>query len=418
MEKICVLGLGYIGLPTASLLATKGFKVHGVDTNPKVVDAINNSNPHIHEPGLTTLVKSAVQSGNFLASLQPVHADIFIITVPSLITKKYLPDITHIKEAIHAIAPYLAPGCLIIIETTVPVGTTKKIAGWISALRRDLIIPSVTSYVPPIAKEKQICLAHCPERVSPGRILEELVANDRIIGGMDQFSGEKAQRFYKKFVNGDLPLTDAHTAELTKLAENSFRDVNIAFANELSLICHKLGINVWELVKLANSHPRVSILDPGPGVGGHCIAKDPWFIMHSAPDDCKIIHTAREVNNSMPDYIVNQIKKQAARFKNPVIACLGLSYKPNTGDLRESPAVKIVQQLVKETVGKILIIEPYVDKLPEALANLDSIQLVNLKEGLEQANLVVLLVNHDAFKNIDKTVLKKKVVVDTRGMWL
>ncbi len=417
MELVCILGLGYIGLPTASLLATKGFKVHGVDIDPKVVAAVNNGYPHIYEPGLDTLVKLAVQSGNLAASLEPVHANTFIITVPSLIDKENLPDITHIQKAIHAITPYLTPGCLIIIETTVPVGTTEKIACWISTLRHDLTIPSVTTNVPTAAEEKQVFLAHCPERVSPGRILEELVNNNRVIGGINQLSGQKAQMFYKKLVNGNLFLTNARTAELTKLAENSFRDVNIAFANELSLICHELGVNVWELVRLANGHPRVNILDPGPGVGGHCIAKDPWFIIDSAPGCSKIIHSAREINNSIPNHIVNQIKNKAGRFKNPVIACLGLSYKYNTDDLRESPAIKIVQQLIKEPVGKILIIEPHIDTLPEKLTNSDKVRLVNLKEGLEQANLIVLLVNHDVFKNIKKTTLKEKTVIDTRGMW-
>ncbi len=418
MEKVCILGLGYIGLPTASLLAAKGFSVHGVDKNPKVVDAVNKSYPHIHEPGLSNLLESAVHSGNLMASLEPVHADIFIITVPSLITDEHLPDIAHIKEAIHAIAPYLTPGCLIIIETTVPVGTTEKIAGWLSQLRNDLIIPSMTSTVPKAGKEKQVFLAHCPERVSPGRTLIELVENSRVIGGIDQLSGQKAHMFYKRFVCGELFITNARTAELTKLAENSFRDVNIAFANELSLICANLGINVWELVKLANSHPRVSILDPGPGVGGHCLPKDSWFIKHAAPELSKIIHTARKINDCIPNEIIVQIKCKAACFQEPVIACLGLTYKSNTDDLRESPAIKIVKQLLDEKVGKILIIEPHINALPKTLAKHDRIKLVDLQEGLTQANLVVLLVAHDTFKNIGKNILKEKVVVDTRGMWL
>jgi UDP-N-acetyl-D-mannosaminuronic acid dehydrogenase len=418
MKKVCILGLGYIGLPTAGLLAAKGFSVHGVDKDPKVVDAVNKSYPHIHEPGLSNLLKLAVQSGNLVASLEPVHADIFIITVPSLITKEHLPDITHIKEAIHAIASYLTPGCLVIIETTVPVGTTEKIAGLLSQLRRDLIIPSITSTISRIDKEKQIFLAHCPERVSPGRTLIELVENSRVIGGIDQLSGQKAYLFYKHFVCGELFITNARTAELTKLTENSFRDVNIAFANELSLICANLGINVWELLKLANSHPRVSILDPGPGVGGHCLPKDSWFIKHAAPELARIIHTAREINDCMPNQIIVQIKSKAACFQEPVIACLGLTYKSNTDDLRESPALKIVKQLLDEKVGEILIIEPHIEALPNTLANHDGVKLVDLQEGLAQANLVVLLVAHDTFKNIEENILKKKVVVDTRGMWL
>lgn len=418
MEKVCILGLGYIGLPTASLLAAKGFSVHGVDTNPEVVDAINKSYPHIHEPGLSDLLKSAVHSGNLVASLEPVRADIYIITVPSLITEEHLPDITHIKEAIHAIASYLTPGCLIIIETTVPVGTTEKIAGWLSQLRSDLIIPSTTSTAPRSINDKQILLAHCPERVSPGRTLVELVENSRVIGGIDLLSGQKARKFYKRFVCGELYMTNARTAELTKLTENTFRDVNIAFANELALICDNLGINVWELVTLANSHPRVSILAPGPGVGGHCLPKDSWFIKHAAPQLSKLIHTAREINDRMPNRIVGQIKSKAACFQEPVIACLGLTYKSNIDDLRESPAVKIIQQLLNEKIGTILIIEPYIDELPKTLANHDKVKLVDLQEGLAQANLVVLLVAHDTFKNIEESILNKKVVVDTRGMWL
>lgn len=420
MEKICVLGLGYIGLPLACLLAHNGYNVHGVDNNVRIVETINNGYPHIQEPELDIFVQTAIQNGNLVVALQPVPADIFIIAVPSSITENHLPDIKHIQEAIQAIAQHLIPGNLIILETTVPVGTTEKIAGWINELRRDLIIfqPPAPAAALPIAAEKQIFLAHCPERVLPGQILKELVENDRIIGGINQLSGEKARTFYQKFVNGDLLLTNARTAELAKLAENSFRDVNIALANELSYICDKFGINVWELIKLANKHPRVNIHQPGPGVGGHCITKDPWFIIDAAPHGSKIIRTAREVNNNTPNYVVAKIKEKAACYKDPVIACLGLTYKANTGDLRESPALKIVQQLVQETVGQILVIEPYLEMLPECLTNLSNVQLVNLKEALPKADLIILLVNHNAFKNIDHELLKKKAVIDTRGMWL
>ncbi|WP_027364769.1 UDP-N-acetyl-D-mannosamine dehydrogenase [Desulfotruncus alcoholivorax] len=415
MEKICVIGLGYIGLPMAGLLANTGFYVHGVDNNVKVVETINSGHPHIQEPGLDILVKAAIQNGNLAAALQPVPADVYIIAVPSLITANHLPDLKHIQEAVHAIADHLAPGNLITLETTVPVGTTEKIAGWISELRRDLIIFQPPT---PAAAEKQIFLAHCPERVLPGQILKELVENDRIIGGINQLSGKKAQIFYQKFVGGSLLLTDARTAELTKLAENCFRDVNIALANELSYLCDKFGVSVWELIKLANHHPRVNIHQPGPGVGGQCITKDPWFIIDAAPDESIIIRTAREVNNNRPNYVAARIKETAAGFKDPVIACLGLGYKADTGDLRESPALKIVQQLVRDNAGKILVVEPHLESLPECLAHLHSVQLVNLKEGLQQADLIILLVNHNAFKNIDHELLKKKAVIDTRGMFL
>ncbi|SFG89272.1 UDP-N-acetyl-D-mannosaminuronic acid dehydrogenase [Desulfotomaculum arcticum] len=419
MEKICVIGLGYIGLPLAGLLANNGFNVHGVDNNVKIVATINNGGPHIQESGLDILVKTAIQNGHLVAALQPVPADVFIIAVPSLITEKHLPDLKHIQEAIHSIAPHLTPGNLIILETTVPVGTTEKIAGWISELRRDLYLSQLPAPAAPLpgATEKQIFLAHCPERVLPGQILKELMENDRIIGGINQLSGEKARAFYQKFVSGGLLLTDARTAELTKLAENSFRDVNIALANELSYICDKFGINVWELIKLANRHPRVNIHQPGPGVGGHCITKDPWFIIDAAPDESKIIRAAREINDNRTNYVAARVKEKAACFKNPVIACLGLSYKANTGDLRESPALRIVQQLIQETVGQFLIVEPHLKTLPECLTQLNSVQLVNLQEALPQADLVILLVNHNAFQNIDHKLLKNKVVIDTRGTW-
>lgn len=417
MERICVLGLGYIGLPMASLLAAKGFKVHGVDVNLKVVETINQGYSHINEPGLNDLVRSAVQSRNLVASSRPEPADIFIIAVPSLIMKDHLPDTSHIKAVTYAIAPHLTPGNVIILESTIPVGTTEKVAGWINKLRPDLVIPSLKTHVPTIIDEAQIFLAHCPERVLPGHIFQELVANDRIIGGMDEPSALKVQMFYKKFVRGGISLTDVRTAELTKLVENSFRDVNIAFANELSRICEKIGVNVWEVVELANRHPRVSILQPGPGVGGHCITRDPWFIVNSAPDEARLICTARMINDNIPDYIVNRIKELAARFKHPVITCLGLSYKADSGELRESPAVKIVQQLGKSNTGQILAVEPHIKTLPDELIKCSNIKLVDLTTGMEQADLVVLLVSHRAFMNIDLEMYGKKAALDTRGMW-
>lgn len=418
MEKICVLGLGYIGLPAAGLLAAKGFKVHGVDVDAKVVETINRGNSHINEPELDDLVRSAVQNGNLVASFEPVPADIFIVAVPTPIKKDRLPDISYIKAAACAIAPHLAPGNLVILESTCPVGTTEKMAGWLRELRPDLNIPPLKSCISPVINDKsQIFIAHCPERVLPGRILKELVENDRIIGGIDHSSAEKAKKFYQTFIKGAVFLTCSRTAELTKLAENSFRDVNIAFANELSIICNKLNINVWELIELANRHPRVNILQPGPGVGGHCIAVDPWFIVDSAPGEAKLIYTARKVNDSMPGYVVDKIKEKAARFEYPVITCLGLTYKANVRDFRESPAIKIIERLAKENAGQILVVEPHVDKLPNVLANLGNVKLADLKTGIEQADLIVLLVDHHAFIDVDRKLLKKKVVTDTRGMW-
>ncbi|MBF7081438.1 UDP-N-acetyl-D-mannosamine dehydrogenase [Desulfallas sp. Bu1-1] len=418
MQKICVLGLGYIGLPTASLLATKGFKVHGVDVNAQTVETINRGNNHIHEPDLDVLVKSAFRSGNLVAALEPAPADVFILAVPTPLKEGHLPDITYIKAATRAIAPYLAPGNLVILESTIPLGTTEKVADWLSELRPDLIIPPINEHGRTVDNDKaQIFIAHCPERVLPGQILKELIDNDRIIGGIDQSSARTAQLFYERFVKGNILLTNARTAELCKLVENAFRDVNIAFANELSLICEKLDINVWELIDLANRHPRVNILQPGPGVGGHCIAIDPWFIVNSAPDEARLIRTAREVNDHKPQFVVTKIREKAARFKKPVIACLGLTFKADTDDLRESPAVEIVRQLAIKQAGHILAVEPYIGTLPATLVNFGNVQLADLKTALQRADLMVLLVNHRAFYDIGRELLNEKVVIDTRGIW-
>ncbi|SFQ98631.1 UDP-N-acetyl-D-mannosamine dehydrogenase [Desulfoscipio geothermicus] len=418
MEKVCVLGLGYIGLPTASLLATKGFKVHGVDVNTKTVEAINRGSNHIHEPDLDVLVKSAVLSGNLVAALEPAPAEIFIIAVPTPLKEKQFPDISYIQTATHAIAPYLEPGNLVILESTSPVGTTEKITGWLKELRPDLLIPPVNEHIAPVASEgAQIFITHCPERVLPGQIIKELIDNDRIIGGIDQASAQKAELFYRKFIKGNILLTDARTAELCKLVENAFRDVNIAFANELSVICDNLGINVWELIDLANRHPRVNILMPGPGVGGHCIAVDPWFIVHAAPGEARIIRAARKVNDSKPRYVAAKVAEKAARFKEPVIACLGLAFKADINDLRESPAVEIVQQLAVNRTGRILVVEPHIDALPAELVDLENVHLADLGMALRQADLVTLLVNHRAFYSISRELLNEKVIIDTRGIW-
>lgn len=415
-QKVCVVGLGYIGLPTASLLATKGFKVHGVDVNVATVETINRGEIHIYEPDLDILVKSAVHSGNLVAALDPVPSDIFILAVPTPFRDDHVPDISYVEAATHAIAPHLTSGNLIILESTSPVGTTEKVANWLRELRADLIMPTRESPVASDYRGERIFIAHCPERVLPGQILRELVDNDRIIGGIDIPSAEKASDFYRKFVGGKIVLTDARTAELCKLVENAFRDVNIAFANELSLICDKLDINVWELIELANRHPRVNILQPGPGVGGHCIAVDPWFLIDSAPAQAKLMRTAREVNNSKPHHVVAKVKEKAARFRKPVIACLGLSFKADVDDLRESPAVKITAQLATDRVGRVLAVEPHIGALPGILTHL-GVQLTDLGAALRQADLLVLLVNHREFANVDRELLKEKVVIDTRGMW-
>ncbi|MGR9589836.1 UDP-N-acetyl-D-mannosamine dehydrogenase [Bacillus thuringiensis] len=408
-KKICVMGLGYIGLPTASLLATKGFQVHGVDVNKNAVEMINSGKVHIYEPDLDILVKAAVQSGKLKASLQPEEADIFILAVPTPFKDGHKPDLAYVEAAAKTIAPVIKNGDIIILESTSPIGTTEKVAEWILEERSDL-----TTSEEMHSDKGRVYVAHCPERVLPGHILKELVENDRIIGGLDKESTKRTVEFYKQFVKGQILDTNARTAEMAKLTENSFRDVNIAFANELSLICDKLNINVWELIRLANRHPRVNILQPGPGVGGHCIAVDPWFIVDAAPEEAKLIHTARNVNDYKPMYVVEKIKEKAERFKKPVITCLGLSFKANIDDLRESPAVEIVKQLVQQKIGDICVVEPHVNELPKVLKN-NEIQMVSLEQGVHEGDIIVILVDHSVFGDIDSNLLKEKIILDTRG---
>lgn len=408
-KKICVMGLGYIGLPTASLLATKGFQVHGVDVNEKAVEMINSGKVHIYEPDLDILVKAAVQSGKLKAGIVPVEADIFILAVPTPFQDEHKPDLTYVKAAAKTIAPVVKNGDIVILESTSPIGTTEKVAEWILEERPDLTMTEGLH-----GEKGRIYVSHCPERVLPGHILRELVENDRIIGGLDHESTKRTVEFYKQFVKGNILDTNARTAEMAKLTENSFRDVNIAFANELSLICDKLNINVWELIRLANRHPRVNILQPGPGVGGHCIAVDPWFIVDAAPEEAKLIHTARIVNDYKPGYIVDKVREKAERFKAPVIACLGLAFKANIDDLRESPSVEIVQHLSDLNIGEINIVEPHITSLPMSLEG-KNVTLMALEEAIAKSDIILLLVDHDVFKAIDKNMLKEKIVIDTRG---
>lgn len=402
-QSICVLGLGYIGLPTASLLATKGFHVHGVDVREEVVRTINSGRIHISEPELDVLVRSAVQSGRLKASPEPVRADVFIIAVPTPFKDDHIPDLSYVEAATQSLAPFLEAGNLVILESTSPVGTTERIGDWITEIRPDLGSGAVS-------------LAHCPERVLPGRILQELVENDRIVGGTNDASTETAAAFYREFVSGDILTTDARTAELAKLSENTFRDVNIALANELSVICDELEINVWELIGLANHHPRVNILQPGPGVGGHCIAVDPWFIVDSAPDSSELIRTAREVNSRKPQYVVDRVLEATSGRRDAVVACLGLSYKANVGDLRESPALEIVRRLTAAERGRVLAVEPNVEELPDSELT-RGIELVSLEYALSHADVLVGLVDHRQFRELDSNALRDKHILDTRGMW-
>jgi UDP-N-acetyl-D-mannosaminuronic acid dehydrogenase len=409
-KKVSVIGLGYIGLPTAAVIASRGIEVIGIDVSEKAVDIINQGKVHIVEPDLDMVVQAAVTMGKLRASLTPEPADAFMIAVPTPFKDGHKPDLSFIQKAAKAIAPVLEKGNLVILESTSPVGTTEKLSKWLQELRPDLYFPGQTS------QEPNVYVAHCPERVLPGRVLEELVSNDRIIGGMSFKCAEKAIELYKVFVRGDCISTNARTAEMAKLTENSFSDVNIAFANELSIICDELKINVWELIALSNRHPRVNILSPGPGVGGHCIAVDPWFIVDSAPESARIIRTAREINDSKPQYVVNKVKAAADEFKRPVIACLGLAFKPDIDDLRESPALDITHNLASMNIGEILAVEPNIQQLPEKLAEKD-VELVSLTAALERANVLLVLVDHKAFKALSINDVNTKVVVDTRGLF-
>lgn len=403
MTKICVMGLGYVGLPTASLLANRGFKVHGVDVNPRIVELIAQGKVHITEPDLDVLVRAAVNSGNLTVGVEPISADVFMIAVPTPFKDNHVPDVSYVEAATRAIAPYVTEGNLVILESTSPVGTTEKIVAWLQELRPELDV------------EGSVYIAHCPERVLPGQTLKELVVNDRVIGGINSASAEKAAAFYRQFVTGEVLCTLSRTAELAKLAENAFRDVNIAFANELSLICDQLDIDVWELIRLANRHPRVNILQPGPGVGGHCIAVDPWFIVDSAPEEARLIRAAREVNDSKPDFVVAKVKAAAAKFKEPKIACLGLSYKPDIDDLRESPAIKVVEKLLKSDIGQILVVEPNLRTIPESLKNHDNLSVLDLDNALSKCDIILLLVNHREFSQINVNLMPEKILLDIVG---
>lgn len=401
-RAVTVLGLGYIGLPTASLLATRGFQVHGVEVRPEVVETINAGNIHIVEPELDVLVRSAVHSGQLRASTAPVAAEVFLIAVPTPFMDGKQPDLSYVEAATRGLAEVLEPGNLVILESTSPVGTTERVAEWIAEARPDLGPGAVH-------------VAHCPERVLPGRIIQELVENDRVVGGLDQASTEEAAAFYREFVSGEVLLTTGRTAEMAKLTENTFRDVNIALANELSLICDRLEIDVWRLIELANRHPRVNVLQPGPGVGGHCIAVDPWFIVDAAPEQARLIRTAREVNDSKPEHVVEQVVERAGRLKEPVIACLGLAYKPDVDDLRESPALQIVERLAASSPGQLLAVEPYIEALPDDLKK-QGVLGASLEEALQKADIVVALVPHRPFRSIPAARIQGKMVVDACGL--
>ena len=381
-KKICVIGLGYIGLPTAALLANRGYQVHGVDVVKSTVDIINQGKIHIVEPDLDTFVRAAVNSGNLKASLTPDIADVFIIAVPTPFHDGYVPNVDYVVSATKAIAPYVKSGDIVILESTSPVGTTDLVG---VTLKEEGVDTS------------KLFIAHCPERVLPGHIMRELVENDRIVGGLTPEATEKTVEFYKTFVSGAVLSTDARTAEMAKLTENSFRDTNIAFANELSILCDKFGIDVWELIKLTNRHPRVNVLQPGAGVGGHCIAVDPWFIVHAGGDDAKIIRTAREVNTYKTEWSIEKIKNAALKFENEngrkaKVACMGLAFKPDIDDLRESPAVYITKSLIAQGFD-VLVVEPNIESHK-------NFEIINFETAINDADIIVYLVAHKEFKGI------------------
>ena len=416
-NTISVIGLGYIGLPTAAAFASHQKKVVGVDINQHAVDTINRGAIHIVEPDLDLLVKQAVDDGFLRAVTQPEPADAFLIAVPTPFKGDHQPDMKFVESAARSLAPVLKKGDLIILESTSPVGATEQMAAWLAEARTDLSFPQQAG------EQADISIAYCPERVLPGQVMVELIKNDRVIGGMTARCSQRASELYNIFLQGECVVTNSRTAEMCKLTENSFRDVNIAFANELSLICDAQGINVWELIALANRPPRVHILQPGPGVGGHCIAVDPWFIVAQNPELARIIRTAREVNDSKPHWVVDRVKAALAdcltatgkRAADVKIACFGLAFKPNIDDLRESPAVEVTHLIADWHAGETWAVEPNVHQLPVSLA--EKVTLHSLEEALESADLLVMLVDHASFKAIPAAQVEQAWIVDTKGVW-
>ncbi|HWK35829.1 UDP-N-acetyl-D-mannosamine dehydrogenase [Sphingomonas sp.] len=407
--KVAVLGLGYIGLPTAAVIARTGAQVLGIDVHQSVVDTINSGKVHIEEVDLDGLVSGVVARGTLRASLQIEPADVFVIAVPTPFDEGHQPNIGYVLRAATTLAAVLKPGDLVVLESTSPVGTTEKVAALLAELRPDLRIPGHTHESPDVA------IAYCPERVLPGRILIELIDNDRVIGGITPRCARKALGFYRRFVRGACVTTTSRAAEMTKLTENAFRDVNIAFANELSVIADGLGVDVWEVIRLANRHPRVNILSPGPGVGGHCIAVDPWFLVAADPDNSALIRTAREVNDGKVAVTIARAEAMIAATPGPV-ALLGLAFKANIDDFRESPALKVAQALAQRFGDRVRIVEPYARTLPADFAGTGA-TLIDIDTALESCTGLVVLVDHDVFKSVPLDERADKAVYDTRGIW-
>jgi UDP-N-acetyl-D-mannosaminuronic acid dehydrogenase len=407
---VAVIGLGYIGLPTAAIIARAGCKVLGVDVSPKVVETINRGEIHIEEVDLDGLVQGVVARGLLRASTEVAPADVFVIAVPTPFDKSHAPDISYVLAAGSEIAPVLKAGDVVILESTSPVGTTEQLRDLIARLRPDLKVPGLSRETPDIS------IAYCPERVLPGKILEELTGNDRSIGGITPRCARKALAFYKRFVRGACVTTDARSAEMTKLVENAYRDVNIAFANELSIVADKMGLDVWEVIRLANRHPRVNILSPGPGVGGHCIAVDPWFIVHGASEETPLIRTARGVNDGKIHHVIARAEALVEANPSARVACLGLAFKANIDDFRESPARLVAATLARRFGSRIAVVEPYASELPIEFTDTGA-ELIDLDTALEDCDLLVVLVDHDVFRVVPLAERSAKLVYDTRGIW-
>ncbi len=411
IQRVCIVGLGYVGLSTATILAQHGVDVHGCDIDAQRVAAVNAGTSPIDEPDLHRWVSNGAAAARLKASAAPAAADVFVIAVPTPLKANFTPDTGYVYAAVQSLAPFLEAGNLVILESTSPVGTTELVCEWLAELRADLSLPHRAG------EASDIRVAYCPERVLPGCILDELVHNDRVIGGITPACAAEAATLYRIFARGTCHLTTARTAELVKLAENAYRDVNIAFANEMSLVCHGLSIDPWEVIELANRHPRVDILQPGPGVGGHCIPIDAWFIADSEPTLTPLIRTSRQVNDSKPTWVAAQVAAACAGIADPVIACLGLAYKANVSDLRESPALAVVKQVQATLQGRLLVVEPHISALPADLAGNPRTEMVELDTALDAADVVVLLTDHREFEHVERDRLSGKPVVDPRGFW-
>lgn len=406
-QTVCVIGLGYIGLPTAAVLASSGYQVIGVDINPDIVEAVSAGKAHIAETDLDMLVRASVASGALEARTKPEAVDVYIVAVPTPLNADKSPDISCVEKAFDSIAPHLKVGDLVILESTCPVGTTDAMAKRLDRLRPDL--------------GQRIYAAYCPERVLPGQILRELIENDRVVGGVTPHATEQAIKFYSTFVNGVCLPTDARTAEMCKLTENTFRDVSIAFANEVSIICDELDIDVWQLIRLANHHPRVNLLQPGCGVGGHCIAVDPWFMVNQAPETSKLIQAARTVNNAKPQWVSEKIIAAVEEYQEqtgmlPIIACLGVTFKANVDDTRESPALAVVTRIAEEYPNHVWVVEPNLAELPDTLSG-TKIRITTFDHACQEADLLAVLVDHVEFKNRIAKHKANQVALDFKGLW-